>query len=188
MRVLVLAAALAAVCGTAGAADQFKSQYTDVDTSRCKSTGETEDGFSVLCKGLNGIAVTIAEGDLREYVSYGPDAKNEKAASQTLPPFNRLGQKMEWRFKLIGGRWAPVATILRWYTAAPDEAEDKTEGQVLVVTQLGTGAVCHIAYVDARAASNPNQMARDIADKRAGNFDCADEPDIIQPFTAYDIE
>jgi hypothetical protein len=188
MKALILAAALAAACTAANAADQFKSDYTDIDPSRCQSTGETEDGFSVLCKGYGGMAVTIAEGDLRDYVSYGPDAANERAASQTPPPFNRLGAKLEWRLKLVSGRWTPVATILRWYTAAPDGAADNSEGQVLVVTQLGKGAVCHIAYIDARAVANANQRARDIADAKAGGFDCDNDPEIVQPFTTWDAE
>ena len=71
-----------------------------------------------------------------------------------------------------GGAGSPVATILRWYTAAPDGAGDKTEGQVLVVTQLRPGATCHIAYIDALANKNANEMARHIADQQAGSFDC----------------
>ena len=84
MKALLIAAALAALAGSAGAA-QFQSQYTDVDTSKCKVIEETGDGFAVRCKGYGGVIVTIAEGDLRDFVSYGPNAGKEKAAEQTLP-------------------------------------------------------------------------------------------------------
>ncbi|MNT74727.1 hypothetical protein D3C72_2135700 [compost metagenome] len=77
----------------------------------------------------------------------------------------------------------PVATIVRYHTADPETGEDK--GQVLVVTQLVEGNSCHIAYVDARANANANELAREAADK-AGNFDCmSDEVEIIGRFEAY---
>ena len=74
------------------------------------------------------------------------------------------------------------ATIVRWFTSG-DNGEDK--GQVLVVTQLKTGATCQIALIDALAVKNANEKARQIADAKAGSFDCAKEPEIIQPFRAF---
>ena len=105
------------------------------------------------------------------------------ADGQTLPPFNRLGEKLEWRLNNDLGRWMPIATIVRYHTADPETGEDK--GQVLVVTQLVEGNSCHIAYVDALANDNANELAREAADK-AGEFDCAsDEVEIIGEFEAY---
>ena len=76
----------------------------------------------------------------------------------------------------------PRATIIRWFTSG-DNGEDK--GQVLVVTQLKTGATCQIALIDALAVKSANEKARQIADAKAGSFDCAKEPEIIQPFRAF---
>ena len=77
----------------------------------------------------------------------------------------------------------PVATILRYHTADPETGEDK--GQVLVVSQIAEGNSCHIAYVDALATANANDLARAAADG-AGDFDCAnDTVKVIGAFEAY---
>ena len=53
------------------------------------------------------------------------------------------------------------------------------------MTQIAEGNSCHIAYVDALANPNANELARAAADK-AGDFNCAtDEPEVIGKFTAY---
>ena len=54
-----------------------------------------EMGGAWACPGLKGYPVIIAEGDLRMFVSFGPNPGSEKAAEETLPPFNQLG-----------GRWS----------------------------------------------------------------------------------
>ena len=123
----------------------------------------------------------VTEGDLRFSLIYGFGAR--MADGQTLPPFNRLGAKLEWRLSNDLGRWMPIATIVRYYTADPETGEDK--GQVLVVTQLVEGNSCHVAYIDALANANANALAREAADA-SGDFDCAsDEVDIIGRFEAY---
>ena len=62
---------------------------------------------------------------------------------------------------------------------------DATEGQVLVVTKVAPDATCHIAYVDALANKNANELARQAADETAMEFDCANEPRIVGKFTAW---
>jgi len=72
---------------------------------------------------------------------------------------------------------------VRYFTADPETGEDK--GQVLVVTQLVEGNTCHVAYVDALANKDANELARKAADE-SGDFDCAtDEPEVIGKFEAY---
>jgi hypothetical protein len=103
--------------------------------------------------------------------------------NQTLPPFNTLGSKLEWRLSNASGRWMPIATIVRYHTAAPDTGED--EGQILVVTQLVEGNTCHIAYIDALANPDANELARQAADE-SGDFDCeTDEIETIGKFEAW---
>lgn len=54
-----------------------------------------------------------------------------------------------------------------------------------MVSQIEEGNSCHIAYVDALANKNANDLAREAADK-AGDFNCAtDEPETLGEFTAY---
>jgi hypothetical protein len=66
---------------------------------------------------------------------------------------------------------------LRWNTSSLDENANQVRGQVLVVTRLAPGPVCHIGYIDARANPNANELAREIADMHARSFRCAtDKP------------
>ena len=114
----------------------------------------------------------IAEGDLRFFVSYGFGADDEPAAGQTPPPFNTLGPKIEWRLSNASGAWKPVATIVRYFV----DNDTDIDGQILVVTQLGEGTTCQIAYIDALANPDANELAREAADDMAGDTTAAVEP------------
>lgn len=161
----------------------FTSAYTDLDLAQCLVLDADDFGASWSCPGYKGFPLMVEEGDLRFSLSYGFDADENSAGFQTLPPFNRLGEKLEWRLSNALGRWFPIATIVRYHTAHPETGEDF--GQVLVVTQIQEGNSCHIAYVDARANTNANELARQAADA-AGDFDCAtDEVEVIGAFEAY---
>jgi hypothetical protein len=51
---------------------------------------------------------------------------------------------------------------------------------MLAVTRLPPGPVCHVAYVDAQANPNPNELARKAADELARDFKCGtDEVKVI---------
>ena len=126
----------------------------------------------------------IAEGDLRFFVSYGLKSTEEKAAEQTLPPFNHLGEKIEWRISNAEGHWKPFATILRYFTAHSEGTGD--ESQVLVVTKVEEGATCHVAYIDATANADANALAVKAADEKARDFDCEDDPEYIGKFEAWE--
>ena len=161
----------------------FVSAYTDLRLEDCLVLEADDFGASWACPGYRGFPLMVQEGDLRFSLSYGFDPDENSVGFQTLPPFNRLGDKLEWRLSNAMGRWFPIATIVRYHTADPEKGEDF--GQVLVVSQIAEGNSCHIAYVDARANDNANELARQAADK-AGNFDCAkDEVEIIGAFEAY---
>ncbi|MDP2780177.1 hypothetical protein [Devosia sp.] len=162
--------AILAVLALAGPAQaQFTSAYTDLDLDNdCLVLDADDFGVSWSCPGYKGYPVHVSEGDLRFTIVYGFNIDKEPGG-QTLGPFNRLGDTLEWRLSKASGRWLPVATIVRYHIADIDTGVDS--GQVLVVTQLAEGNSCHIAYVDARANTNANELARAAAD-RAGNFDC----------------
>ena len=158
------------------------AQYTDIDFDQCTSIESDDMGGTFACPGYRGYPVVIGEGDLRMFVSFGIKPTEERAMQQTLGPFNHLGEKIEWRIESDDETFQPRATIIRWFTSG-DNGEDK--GQVLVVTQIKLGATCQIALIDALAMKNANEKAREIADKNAGSFDCANEPEIVQPFRAF---
>lgn len=176
--------ALIAAAAPAGA-QQIESSYTDLDLNTMCTVIESDDfGSTWACPGLKGIPVMVAEGDLRMFVSYGLTSTTEKAAEQTLGPFNHLGEKIEWRVSNAEGYWKPFATILRYFV---QREGTETEGQVLVVTKVKPGATCQIAYVDALANPNANELARKVADEKARDFDCeANEPEFVGKFEAWE--
>jgi len=157
--------------------------YTPLLLKQCRHTkGKVEEDYgSWRCTGYAGIAVHITAGDQRSYISFGPNAAREKAAQQTLSAFNSEGKTIEWRIEMAGGRPHAFATILRWNTTTLDPKSDlkQVQGQVLVVTRLGPGGVCHVGYVDGRANPNANELARQLADQRARTFNCSKDRPII---------
>jgi hypothetical protein len=163
---------------------RMESKYTDIDFDECTTIEADDMGATSACPGYKGYPVVIGEGDLRMFVSFGIKPTEEKAAEQTLGPFNHLGKKIEWRIETDDDTWQPRATIIRWFTAGED-GSDKTGGQVLVVTQIKLGATCQIALIDAQAVKDANEKARQIADANAGSYDCSKEPEVIQPFKAF---
>ncbi|MCR6671175.1 hypothetical protein [Devosia ginsengisoli] len=178
----ILAAMLATAALATPAQAAFNSAYTDLDLDECLVLDADDFGASWACPGYKGYPLMVSEGDLRFSLAYGFNI-DPSDRWQTLPPFNRLGERLEWRLSNDLGRWMPIATIVRYHTADPETGEDK--GQVLVVTQLVEGNICHIAYIDAVANENANELAREAADT-SGDFDCVnDEVEIIGTFEAY---
>lgn len=172
--------------GSAGGAlaqSGFTSAYTDLNLDQCLVLDADDFGASWACPGYKGYPLKVQEGDLRYSLEYGFNVDKNSGGNQTLPPFNTLGSKLEWRLSNASGRWMPIATIVRYATADTETGKDK--GDVLAVTQLKDGDTCHIAYIDAKANADANELARQAADK-AGSFRCAvDEPEKIGKFEAY---
>jgi hypothetical protein len=182
MKAISLLLAAAVMVPGAVAAQDITSEYTDLDLAQCTVFEADDTGAMLGCPGWRGYPVMVAEGDLRMFVSFGLYAPSEPAAEQTLPPFNRLGPKIEWRLRQDGDTRVPFATILRWFTAREG---GESEDQILVVTQLGTGTTCHVAYIDALAVDDANALAREIADEKAGSVGCGSEPEKVEPFEAW---
>ncbi|MCC6736762.1 MAG: hypothetical protein IT534_11640 [Bauldia sp.] len=165
---LILAVLLAATLASP-AAHAAESAYTPLDLAACsqRPADPREELPWALwdCEGHGGIALLIGESDLRFTIAYGIGGPAVVGESRTLPPFNRLGETMEWRVDDAG---QPFATIVRYFT---DFGEPPSENQVLVVTKLGSPS-CHVAYVDALANDDANALARTAADLIAPNFRC----------------
>ena len=161
------------VAGAAG----LDSTYTKIQLQNCQQVETAAEegtfGGAWTCPGYQGQTVYVAEGDLRMFVSFGPFAAEEPAASQTLPNFNTVNETLEWRLR----DGEAFATILRWFPSLDDGV---STGSVLIVTQLRPGGgTCQIAMVDAQANRNANVMARQAADTLAGQFDCSQPPRIL---------
>ncbi|WP_424627320.1 hypothetical protein [Bradyrhizobium sp. SYSU BS000235] len=174
--VIALTLAGADLPGAVAQGAQNISSYTSTAEKDCRtiSQGETaDDGGTRLCHGPAGLVVIVSESDLRETVSIGRTrkaAENEPAASAWFGPFSSTTPTIEWRSAEKG---RPFAMIQRWHIA--DIADEDKAGrpiakQMLVVTRLPPGAVCHVAYVDVKA--NANDLAREAADTLARDFRC----------------
>lgn len=157
------------------------STYTSTAEKDCKTAqqakGEPDDGFSRVCPGMAGLIVVNAEGDLRQVVTVGRTraaAGKEPAAQKWFGPFNSTTPTIEWRHPKGG---APFAIIQRWHLADNDDTGPDNRPrnkQLLVVTRLPPGPVCHVAYVDVKANPNANELARLAADK-ARDFKCGSD-------------
>lgn len=186
MRRLVIplvATTLLATAAPARAADGdgASSVYTSMTTSQCRKASQLKiDGVdyasSDVCKGFGGLIVLRQEDDLRETVSVGRTAAaaaREPAASQGFGPFNSTTPTVEWRLDRAG---KPFAIIQRWSIADnddPDPSGRPRNRQLLIVTRLPPGAVCHTAYIDVTANVDANEAARRAADHGARGFDCS---------------
>jgi hypothetical protein len=181
---LVLAActALGALCQAN--AQTFSSFYTSTAPKDCRvvsaQTG-VDDSTIRTCPGKAGLVVVISEDDLRETVSVGRNraaADREPAAQSRFGPFNSTTHTVEWR----AANGKPFAIIQRWHIADnddPDKQGRPTSKPMLAVTRLPPGGVCHVAYVDAQANANPNELARKAADELARDFKCGKDDVVI---------
>ncbi len=169
----IVAAQVFAAAAPAGAAGPT-STYTKLNLDQCNQLSVGEDNASAewVCPGLGNRPVWVREGDLRFFVSFGGTGKDQVATGETLGPFNRIGETLEWR---LGANGQPFATILRWFA----EFDDGRVGQVLVVTKLAADGVCHVAYVDALANKNANELARQAADNLSAGFRCGTQQPVI---------
>jgi hypothetical protein len=166
-------------------AQTFSSSYTSSAPKDCRAIGkpsELDGSTTRVCSGTAGLVVLISEGDLRETVSVGRNraaAAREPAAQGWFGPFNSTTNTVEWR--AVDGK--PFAIIQRWHIADnsdPDKNGRPTAKPMLVVTTLPPGIVCHVAYIDAQANPNPNELARKAADDLARKFECGkDEVHVI---------
>ena len=189
---LLTGLAVAALCGpiSPAKAQTFGSSYTSSAPKDCHTIGKSSelDGSATrACPGKAGLIVLVSEDDLRETVSVGRNdmvAAKEPASEAWFGPFNSTAHTVEWR--AVDGK--PFAIIQRWLIA--DNADEDKNGRpknvrpiakpMLAVTRLPPGPVCHVAYIDGQANRNPNELAREAADKFARDFKCGkDEVKVI---------
>lgn len=162
-------------------ADDVGSAYTRLDLDNgCRwdelseEEAEMAGGNCAWCPGHGDVAVRFCEGDLRQSIQYGP-IDPQKPVWSGFGEFNHAGETIEWRLRY--GR--PFAAIQRFFieNINPDTGaiEETRRGQVLVVSTVATAdnpVSCPAGYVDARANSDANAIARQVADNVAAGFRC----------------
>jgi hypothetical protein len=150
-------------------AQPAESVYVEFNLDRCDVVKKVKETGSIVqrCKGLAAFPIFIAEDDLRFFVGYGPNGQKQTGFGQTLPPFNTIHNKIEFRIRR-GGK-SPYASILRYFT---DGGDGQPKGQMLVVSKIEGREACHMAYIDALRGPDPNDAARKLADSMAPTFRC----------------
>lgn len=177
---LIGAALLSGTAGDAAAVDLQMSRLTAIDLPSYRQISRHRQGGAWRCPGLRGFPVYFAEGDLRHFLAFGPSPEKRRSATQTLAPFNSVFQgkrrsTVEWRVeRLVNGRIAPFATIVRYYTSL-----DGADGEVLVVTKVDEKQSCQLALIDARANANAMAMARSWAIAEARKRSCPEAPEVL---------
>ena len=170
------------------------STYTSTAKKDCRVIPPAKDdpdpGFDHVCPGMAGLVVYNVEGDLREVVSVGRTraaAQKEPAGQAFFGPFSSTTNTIEWRHPKGG---APFAIIQRWHLADNDDPGSDNRPrtkQMLVVTRLPPGPVCHVAYVDVKANPNANEIARQAADK-AKDFRCGKDKVRVEGISGRAVE
>jgi hypothetical protein len=172
--------ALAACMTGATAQARFGSSYSSIAAANCWSADgnkNADDQSSRICRGKAGYVVLVSVGDLRETISVGrnrAEAAREPAARAWFGPFSSAAPRLEWR--MAGSE--PIAIIQRWQLADQSDADQNgrpRDRTLLIVTRLSPGGACHVAYVDAAANPNADELARRAADESARNFICGQD-------------
>jgi hypothetical protein len=171
------------------------SSYSSMAAANCwiEGSGRVEDSPTRVCRGRATLVVLVSKDDKRETVSVGHnrvEAAKEPAAQTFFGPFNSALPTIEWR--TAGNN--PFAMIQRWRIAdIVDQTASSGGGPdakpLLVVSRLPPGGVCPVAYIDAEANSNADELARQAADQIARDFKCgADHAKVLgAPGRAADL-
>jgi hypothetical protein len=178
---LALTALVAATLGAQGATQAATqpivvSAHSSTLAANCwpiDGSKEAADNATRVCRGKANWVVLVNKDDGHETVSVGHnrvEAAKEPAAQASFGAFKVALPSIEWR--TAGNN--PFAIIQRWRTA------DSDTRPMLVVTKLPPGAVCPVAYVDAAANPNADDLARQAADQMARDFKCGtDQPKVL---------
>jgi hypothetical protein len=166
--------ALTMLLGAAQAATPIVvSAYSSTAAAHCwiDGPGRVEDSPTRLCRGKATLVVLVNKDDARETISVGrdrDDAEKQPAAQTSFGPFKQALPGIEWR--IAGGN--PFAIIERWRSTEKVKSGGPDTKPLLVVSRLPPGAVCPVAYVDAAANPDADELARKAADETARGFTC----------------
>ena len=147
-------------------------EYTKIDAASCMTLVlNEEEGYSEqVCKGADGIAVFVSDGDLRQSVSYRDQDPGERRFGLAISIMLAIRLNGASR-KMIAVGARPYATILRWHVSL----DDNTDQQALVITKIEDRDFCVAGLVDASTQSNANELARQVADDLTPNFVCGQD-------------
>jgi hypothetical protein len=119
-----------------------------------------------ICPGVAGYKLQSEEGDLRQNIQViSPSGKKHSLELWNVigSGFSVHGEKAEWRVKHQSGKTVPVALIVRYNVANP---EDSTKGTSwLAVAKITAARICITDKI--APGANANVAARNAADNAA---------------------
>jgi len=168
MKILIVTLWLLASAAFASAQSN-DSVYTSLSTKSCRTIRSTSnDGGSYvgICPGVAGYKLQSEEGDLRQNIQViTPSGKKHSLELWNVigSGFSALGEKAEWRVKRQNGKVIPVALIVRYNVANP---EDSTKGtSYLAVAKITSTKICITDKI--APGANANVAARNAGDNAA---------------------
>ena len=161
------------MCAAFASAQSNDSIYTSLSTKSCRTIRSTSNGggsYVGICPGVAGYKLQSEEGDLRQNIQViTPSGKKHSLELWNVigSGFSMLGEKAEWRVKRQNGKIVPVALILRYNVANP---EDSTKGSsYLAVVKITAAKICVTDKIGPKADAN---VAARIAADNAGTKPC----------------
>lgn len=160
------------------ATNRVRSVFTALEAKDCESVPGRQGASALRCTGVGGVRVVLEDAGGRTFMTFEVDnglaaapAPRSLVSANSVISTRRRRAMIEWRVSRPDGEPIPYAAIVRYSTTGAGK-----RGEVLVVSKVGAGGSCHIAYVDALANRDAIVMAREIADHRARAHDCANPP------------
>jgi hypothetical protein len=148
------------------------SVYTNLTGRQCKtlkSTSAEGGSYEGQCPGVAGYKLLVQEGDLRQnIVVITPNGKKQSLELWNVvgSSFSSLGEKAEWRMKGAGAKASPVALIVRYNVANPEDSTKKGTSWLAVV-KIGSDASQICVTESIAPGADQNVKARQAADNSA---------------------
>jgi hypothetical protein len=165
-KVLIIATLLLGMSAIA-AAQTNDSVYTSLKTCRTiKSTSAEGGSYVGICNGVAGYKLQLEEGDLRQNIQIITPAGQKHSLelwNVVGSSFSSLGEKAEWRIKRNGAKITPMALIVRYNVANPEDSTKSTSW--LAVAKITGSKICITDKIAPKA--NANVEARTAADNAA---------------------
>jgi hypothetical protein len=144
------------------------SVYTNMTTKACrtvKSTSAEGGSYVGICSGVAGYKLQLEEGDLRQNIQVITPAGQKHSLelwNVVGSSFSSLGDKAEWRIKRAGAKVTPVALIVRYNVADPENSTKSTSW--LAVAKITSAKICVTDKIAPKADANvAARAAADIA-------------------------
>ena len=167
-----LAAVSLILFATSNASTQSNtSVYTNLTGPQCKTLRQSNrdaGSYEGQCPGVAGYKLLVQEGDLRQnIVVVTPSGKKQSLELWSVvgSSFSSLGNKVEWRMKGTRAKAAPVALIVRYNVANPEDSTMSTSWLAVVKISSDAAQICVTESIPPGA--DQNVKARQAADNSA---------------------